>query len=430
MVFKWGRQQKTQIPIAQGSGKMDVGNSKDLEKQVKMIGLTIEDLARLNGIQPIINANIEELVAAFYKNLEHEPALISTINTYSSIIRLKTTLKQHISEMFDGVVDGLYFEKRIRIAHVHVKIGLQQKWYMCAFQDLFLSVSKIIEQYFINHAEYNEVMRSISKIFSLEQQFVLEAYGNEEERIRRKQEEQKIKIRDQVASSSQSLAAISEETNAAFQQLTKQSNEIVRHVSKGSELSSITSERALKGKGRLQKQNVVMANIQESVNDISSDVQVFLEILKKVQGIVSLVTSIADQTNLLSLNAAIEAARAGEHGKGFSVVAEEVRKLSEETKQSVSNVSTLILDTNLQVEQLMNSLQKIRTGVNEGNKSMEEIKMHFEEILTAMEQNKEQNDEIEKEVISFVDVMHLIGQTLDDVARSADQLNLITEDMK
>ena len=68
MVFKWGRQQKTQIPIAQGSGKMDVGNSKDLEKQVKMIGLTIEDLARLNGIQPIINANIEELVAAFYSN--------------------------------------------------------------------------------------------------------------------------------------------------------------------------------------------------------------------------------------------------------------------------------------------------------------------------------------------------------------------------
>ena len=68
------------------------------------------------------------------------------INNNSTIDRLKHTLKQHISEMFDGIIDQSYIQKRIRIAHVHVKIGLQTKWYMCAFQDLLLSLSTIIEK--------------------------------------------------------------------------------------------------------------------------------------------------------------------------------------------------------------------------------------------------------------------------------------------
>ena len=82
-----------------------------------------------------------------------------------------------------------------------------------------------------------------------------------------------------------------------------------------------------------------MASINYSVNDISSDVQVLLKISNRMQEIIDIVKSIADQTNLLSLNAAIEAARAGDAGKGFAVVAGEVRKLSEETKKSVINVS-------------------------------------------------------------------------------------------
>ena len=101
-----------------------------------------------------------------------------------------------------------------------------------------------------------------------------------------------------------------------------------------------------------------MENIQKSVENITQNSQKLLYITKQMQEIINIVTGISDQTNLLSLNAAIEAARAGEQGRGFSIVAQEVRNLSEETKKSVKSVSELIQNTDAQVEELQQSIQK------------------------------------------------------------------------
>ncbi|WP_442854548.1 methyl-accepting chemotaxis protein [Bacillus sp. SJS] len=172
-----------------------------------------------------------------------------------------------------------------------------------------------------------------------------------------------------------------------------------------------------------------MVNIQSSVEDISQDTAVLLDISKRMQEIVAIVTGIADQTNLLSLNAAIEAARAGEQGKGFAVVAGEVRKLSEQTKKSVENVSALIMNTNSQTEKLTQSLGKITAAVQTGNTSMKETKNHFEQILTAMAETKLQNDKIEIELTSFNEVVLDLGKAFHEVAFSADRLTSITQEM-
>ncbi len=81
---------------------------------------------------------------------------------------------------------------------------------------------------------------------------------------------------------------------------------------------------------------------------------------QQIHQIVSIVTSIAEQTNLLALNASIESARAGEHGKGFAVVAQEVRKLAEETKKSIANISTFIGDIQKQIEKRLGARRRSR----------------------------------------------------------------------
>lgn len=429
MIFHKSKKKTNTILLEKGNCELTLTQNHQIKKQIQMIALTKDDLIVIKNLQPFVSANINDIVDKFYKNLEYENSLLKIINDNSTFEKLKITLKRHITEMFDGIIDETYFEKRIRIAHVHVKIGLQTNWYMCAFQDLFLSLIHLIEEHVEIKEECFLSIKAVSKLLNLEQQIVLEAYDAETERLKREIEAQKTLIQDNVTHASQNLAAVTEQTNSSFQQLHAQSHEMLALSNTGTELSILAEERANKGKEQIVKQTNNMLNIHKSVDEISKDIQVLVEISKQMQEIVNIVNSIADQTNLLSLNASIEAARAGEYGLGFSIVAGEVRKLSEETKKSVSNVANLISNTDNQMESLTNSLGTIRTEVKSGNENMQETKNHFEQILKTMEETKLQNKKINDELFSFQEILTELGGAFTEVSLSADRLASVTQEM-
>lgn len=428
LFIKKNKPSKKRLSIQNDKVKLEIPNGSDIETQISMIGLTKEDLSLIKSMQPLVSEQVELIVERFYRKLESEPSLYTIIHDNSSVERLRKTLIVHITEMFSGVIDQNFFEKRVRIAHIHVRIGLKTKWYMCAFQDVLLSLITIIEENLEDKEECFLAIKAVTKLLNLEQQLVLEAYDEEAERIRRQDQEKKSMILESVSSASENLASISEQTNSAFQQLTAHSFEIASIANKGTELSTLAEERADTGKEQLKTQNNNMDDINDSVHDISNYVQILLKISNRMEEIVEIVKNIADQTNLLSLNAAIEAARAGEAGKGFAVVAGEVRTLSEETKKSVTNVSSLITDLKSRVGSLTESLEKIGDAVRVGNQSMKTTDDHFEQILCTLSDTKLQNNKIENELDSFVKVVEDLGRAFSEVALSADQLTTITHE--
>ena len=429
MFFK-KRSEKQEIEdVLIGEMKINITAGSDLEKQIKMIHLTLEDLRFIRSIKHHVTENIEDIVDEFYRNLGHEPSLNHIIQDHSSIERLKKTLKVHITEMFEGVIDQQYIEKRMKIAEIHVRIGLKSKWYMCAFQNLLLSLIEIIDVKIEDKITYKRIVSAITKLLNLEQQIVLEMFDLEVEKIRNSMELQKLEIRENVLSASENLAAISEETNASFQSLDARSQDIVSYAELGNNLSLQAKESANSGEIQLQEHYSNLQKIYLSVNDLYEDINVLQNIMKEMQSIVELVTGIANKTNLLSLNAAIESARAGEHGRGFAIVAQEVRKLSEDTKQSVLNVSSLISDSYQQVGEITDSFKDIQEKIDVSTSTIAETKLQFRDILQTMDQSQTQNNKIFKEIEMFAKISQEIGKAIEEVTESAEKLTYLAQRM-
>ena len=135
----------------------------------------------------------------------------------------------------------------------------------------------------------------------------------------------------------------------------------------------------------------------EQMNTIRQSVEASTRVIKdlddksnQIGNIISTITNIANQTNLLSLNAAIEAARAGEQGKGFAVVAEEVRKLAEESSRSAQEIMAIITETQLKTSEVVNSMLDGAKQVEIGTKVINQTGDAINKIMAAVQETTQQ----------------------------------------
>lgn len=422
--------QNERIAVDKIQVHMDLSSNANIKRQIEMLQMTERDLKFLKAFQPYVEKYIDEIVVAFYNSLGMEQSLTKIINDNSSVNRLKVTLRKHIQEMFNGIIDEQFFEARQRIAQVHVKIGLKTQYYIGAFQNLFIQFLSIVEREIVNPQDQYDMIRAISKILNFEQQVVLEAFEMVVEQMERSIEEEKVRVSQSIVSATVNLAAISEQTNASFQQLTNQSSEVVNYVKEAIDISNKAETLACEGKMQIQEQSQNMKHIIVSVEGISDDVLELVKISKEMEAIMSIVTNIANQTNLLSLNAAIEAARAGEAGKGFSIVAGEVRKLSVQTKESTDNVALLLNNTHEQTEKLKLSMERIQTAVSSGEDCMVATVQRFTQILSAMEETQQKNSLMENKVEAIGYVIQQLGMDCDEVMLSTDTLATVAQNLE
>ncbi|WP_080872996.1 methyl-accepting chemotaxis protein [Oceanobacillus timonensis] len=162
-----------------------------------------------------------------------------------------------------------------------------------------------------------------------------------------------------------------------------------------------------------------MTSIQSSVEETNHDIDSLLERSKEVSTILKAITDISEQTNLLALNAAIEAARAGEHGKGFAVVADEVRKLAEQSKTSAGEISVIVQGIQDDVQNAVEKMERVTTSVHDGLDVSYDAIDKFGEIIRTSETIRPQMEDVTATSEQIAALVEHVNTTANDLAAIA-----------
>lgn len=197
-----------------------------------------------------------------------------------------------------------------------------------------------------------------------------------------------------IAAHSEELAASAEEVSATMEEVASTTQEVAAMAESSTENAGTTVEESKKvvevaesGEEIVRQTIDKIAAISESTSKVNSSIQNLGGLSAQVGNITNVITGIADQTNLLSLNAAIEAARAGEHGRGFAVVAEEVRKLAEQSAGAAKEIGQLISQIQSGVEAAIRSINQGSADVDQGVQFASEAGTALESIIEAINNN-------------------------------------------
>lgn len=232
---------------------------------------------------------------------------------------------------------------------------------------------------------------------------------------------------DQLRQSSQADFANAEAVQSEVAQINRGSNQALETAQDAAESARLTHEASQSGQAQIDKATTTIRQVADRVESTAAAIKRLRSSSTQIQRIITIINEVAEQTNLLALNAAIEAARAGEHGRGFAVVADEVRGLSSKTTNATNEINTVLKNIETDSKEAEKVMVELQQSTEASVASSAEVSTHLREIGERAQQSDTAVHQIVAMLEQFSTAAHTIDQAISGVITSLGKTRTNTE---
>lgn len=415
-LFSKTKQPKFEAALQIPNGNSVAGLDHLFAARAEFMGLNQTHLDAIKDISPLLLEMADEAIELILDHLATFPNLDEIATSKTSRERLHTVFKAYLATILKGSFDDSYHSMRERMGNIHLRAGLPIGWFLATFgtfQSLF--IPKIIEHLQDNPEQLATTLLALNHLFNLDGQMIVEDYMNSKIAQIEESHTRNLELRDELQAISQELAVSMEQSEASIVETAAKTLEIKTNTVQTSKSSTNLVHLTLQYEKQIEDMKESFDVLAEKMDSSIMKTETLKDISGQITKMTNEIQKVADQTNLLALNAAIEAARAGQEGRGFTVVANEVRKLAENSKSMSHEIVELITQSTENIEALVEIMKSMNALSYSSKENMNQVRTG---IMT-----------VKFEMNNFIEMFNKNAADLDFIADAIEEINSTTHNL-